>query len=201
MGVRMKVEFDYISGRQDLIPLMETRKRGLEPYMMDRTDMYWANVHLTDEHLEADLSFSIDPSRRDVDGWTITKQYGSELVFSDRVTERVRKAWLKSPECEKATAWAHNLTKAGYFDHDRAYAPNATHGVCPHCGSLFEKGTSHPHTRLKNWNFKGENKVIYHHRLLEKTIKELGLTKHGISALPDVPSLEEIGELETVTVS
>ncbi len=201
MGMRTTIKFDLVCDRQDLIPLMETRKRGLEPYMMDRTDMYWANVHITDDQLEADISFSISPSRSDANNWSITKQYGSELVFGDEVTEKVRKAWLKSLECLKARAWAFNLTKAGYFDRGRAHAPNATHGVCPHCHSLFEKGTSHPHTRLKDWNFKGEDKIIHHHRLLEKTIKELGLTKQGISALPDIPSLEELGKLETVTVS
>ncbi len=201
MGTKVTVKFDRICDRQDLIKVMEARKLGLEPYMMDRDDMYWAKVHIVDEGLDANISYCIDYSERSEDGWSFTKQYGPDVLDSVTVREKVRRKWMVSEESISASKWVDNLIEAGYYDHGRCGGKNTNAGRCPHCGFLFEKGTSHPHTYLIDWNHKGEKEIIYHHRLMEKTIKELGLTKLGVSALPDIPSLEEIGELQTVMVS
>lgn len=203
--MRTEVTFDRISDRQDLIPLMETRRLGLEPYMMDRDDMYWAHVSITDDGLKAQLSYCMDVSTINLaDGcifWTLSKQYGPDLLDTQAVRDRVSSKWVNSEEGKQARQWVQNLIDAGYYDHGRSGSPNGNYGRCPHCNRQFEKGTSHPHTYLVDWNHKGEKEIIYHHRLMEKEIKEKGLTKQGVSALPDIPSLEEIGELEPVTIS
>ncbi len=201
MTLKVKVEFDKISDRQDLILVMETRRLGLEPYMMDRDDMYWARVHITDDGLVADLNYSVDTPNLRNDDWSFSFQYGPDLLDTASIREKIRTAWNRSIEKACAVGWLKNLIEAGYYDHGCFGAPNANTGQCPHCERMFEKGTSHPHTYLVDWNHKGEKKMIYHHKLMEKTIKEKGLTRIGRSALPDIPSLEEIGELESVTIS
>lgn len=193
--------FDKISDRQDLIGYMQARKLGLEPYMYDRTDMYWAHVHVTDDGLVAKLSYCIDSPRSFPAAWSLSLQYGSKLLDTEKLRAKVLLRWANSTERVKADGWMKNLADAGYFDHGWCWAPNANVGKCPQCGHTFEKGTSHPHTWLKDWNHKGEKRLIHHHKLLEKKIKELGLTKSGVSGLPDVPSLEELGELEPVTIA
>lgn len=201
MSEKVVVKFEIIADRQDLIPLMETRRLGLEPYMWDRDDMYWAKVHIKDEGLEADLSYCINPKILVGGiGWTLSKQYGPDILDTQEVRDKVAGKWGQSIEMSRAQQWVQNLIDAGYYDHGRAHSPNCNAGECPHCGSLFERGTSHPHTYLKNWNYKGEKRIIYHHKLMEKTIKEQGLTKLGVSGLPDIPSLEELGKLEVVVV-
>ena len=202
-GVNMRtiITFDKVCDRQDLIPLMETRKRGLEPYMMDRTDMFWAKVHITDDFLNADLSYCIDHGYGGNFGtFTLSLQYGSKLLDSSSIREKILTKWYQSEECQLALKWIANLTEAGYYDHGCIGAPKLNAGRCPHCWGSWERGTSHPHTYLLDWNHKGEKRLIHHHKLMEKTIKELGLTKMGVSGLPDIPSLEELGELEPVIV-
>jgi len=199
--MRTNITFDLMCDRQDLIPLMETRRLGLEPYMIDRTDMYWAKVHVTDDGLTADLSYCIDPDHKVPGAWHLSFQYGSKLLDTQETRDKVAAKWGTSIEKLKADTWAKNLIDAGYFDHGRAYSPHVNAAQCPHCKSLFEVGTSHPHTWLIGWNSKDEKRLIYHHKLMEKTIKELGLVKQGVSGLPDIPSLEELGELEAVIMS
>ena len=203
--MRTTITFRKICDRQDLIPEMETRKQGLEPYMMDRTDMFWADVDITDDGLKAELSYCVDYRNPQHTGlpywWSISLQYGSRLLDTAEVREKVTKKWLASPECTQAREWVDSLMKAGYFDRGRYGAPNANHARCKHCDGMFEKGTSHPHTILTA-EMSGSTKdcTIHHHKQMEKTIKERGLTKQGISCLPDIPSLEEKGRLEWHTV-
>ncbi len=202
--MKTKVTFDLISDRQDLIPLMETRRLGLEPYTFDRDDMYWAKVVITDDGLKAELTYCMNfhhKTENDVLLWTPVKQYGSDILDVHRVADRVAGKWVNSPEGLQAAQWVQQLIDAGYYDHGRMGSPNLNARRCPHCNSMFEIGTSHPHTYMIDWNFKGEKKLIYHHKLMEKEIKEKGLTKQGVSALPDIPSLEEQGKLEPVTIS
>ncbi len=198
--MKKSVTFDLVSDRQNLIEAMEARKLGLEPYMFDRDDMYWAKLTLTDEGLKAELTYSID-SLLCKDGtfdWFVSCQYGPKDLDSEQLRKWVLARWATSAECVQARQWVQNLIDAGYYEHGRPGAPNV--GRCSHCGSSFEKGTTHPHTYLINWNHKGEKRLIHHHKLLEGLIKARGLTKLGVSGLSDVPSLEELGELEPITI-
>lgn len=206
--MKKTVIFDLICDRQDLIGYMAARKLGLEPYMLDRTDMYWAHVNVEDDHLKAEVCFCVDPevSRQGPAGvetwhWGLSRQWGSKLLSLSDIESFVLLEFARSLEGVKADGWMRLLVDAGYFDHGRAYSPNTNAARCKHCGYLFEKGTSHPHTWIDDhWN-PGKKKLTYHHWILEeKKIKELGLTKLGVSGLSDVPSLEELGELEPYTV-
>lgn len=199
-----KVSFRLISDRQDLLKIMETRRQGLEPYMLDRDDMYWAEVDIKEHGLHAELTFCIDQqiSSRHVSGdnaqWTLSFQHGPREFNNEPIRLLVMKHWDKSNEKVQATAWVNNLIEGGYYAHGRWPGSNAAE--CPYCGSYFEKGTSHPHTWLRDWNTRSKERIIYHHRQMEKTIKELGLYKSGVSALLDIPSLEELGKLEQAVV-
>jgi len=197
MGDRTyKVSFRFICDRQDLLKIMETRKQGLEPYMFDRDDMYWAEVKVEDSFLEAELSYLMDHYvTADGISWSLSFQYGPNELNTEHIRKLVMKHWDKSQEKVQAEVWVRNLVEGGYYKYGRW--PGANSAPCPHCGHMWEKGTSHPHTYLKSGRKK---EIIYHHRQMEKTIKERGLTKFGFSALPDVPSLEELGKLETVVI-
>lgn len=197
------IRFEPMSDRQDLIQAMEARRLGLEPYMYDRDDMYWAMVTIVDEGLKAEMTYCIDAEQPIVEGnigWTLTRQFGTSLLESPELYDSIMKKWKQSEEMAEAKRLVYNLVEAGYYDHGRAGAPNLNAGRCPHCGGLFEKGTSHPHTYLQDWNFTGEKRLIHHHKLMEKIIREKGLHKMGISGLPDIPSLEELGELEPAII-
>lgn len=194
-----KYSLRLISDRQNLIGLTETRRQGLEPYMLDRTDMFWMDVTISEYFLKAEMSYSIDPWVREGEiTWSISLQYGPKELATPKLLEQVRRQWEKSPEKTQAETWVRNLIEGGYFSRGRWPCKNGAE--CPHCGSYFEKGTSHPHIYLEDWNHKGEKRIIYHHKKMEKIIKERGLVELGISALPDIPSLEEKGELEPVTI-
>jgi hypothetical protein len=193
------VSLRLIDNRQDLLGLTETRKQGLEPYMLDRDDMYWAEVIIKDYFLEAKLTYSMD---QQISGavilWHTAFEYGPREFDTIDVRGLVRNHWDKSKEKAQAEVWIRTLIEGGYYSLGRY--PGVNSGVCPYCGTTWEKGTSHPHTYMVDWNYKGEKRLIHHHRLMEKTIKERGLTKLGVSALPDIPSLEELGELEPVVI-
>ncbi len=195
---RTTITFDKMADRQDLIGQMETRKLGLEPYMMDRTDMYWANVKITDEGLKAELTYCIDRDYGvESQWWNITLQYGPVFLSTPELQDSVLSKWYKSEEYKQALQWWKNLDDAGYTTslggEDRAR--------CPHCNGIFQRGTSHPHTMLSAEFTGGKPRIIHHHGKLQVTIEEMGLTKLGRSAIsPDKPSLEELGKLEPVTV-
>jgi len=172
---------------------MESRRLGLEPYMYDRTDMFWADVDIKDEGLEASLTYCIE-----VNG-ELSFQYGPKMLNTTEMQKKVLNKWKASPEKDQQDTWVRLLREAGYFDRGNAYAPNANTARCKHCKHWFEIGTSHPHTYLPN-EFSGRKKgsrreIIYHHKLMEKEIKAKGLKRIGVSGLPDIPSLEDEGKL------
>ncbi len=195
---RTTITFDKMADRQDLIGIMETRKLGLEPYMMDRTDMYWARVKITDEGMQAELIYCID---RDYgvgsQYWHLSFQYGAAFLNTQGMQDSVLNKWYRSGEYKQALQWWKNLDDAGYTTslggEDRAR--------CPHCNGIFARGTSHPHAMLSAEFTGGKPRVIHHHGKMQVTIEEMGLTKLGRSGFdPDMPSLEEQGKLEPVTV-
>ena len=201
MSRRTEIKFRYMADRQDLIKTMETQKQGLAPYMMDRVDMYWADVNITDDGLKAEMSYCIDASVKALEhSWTLSYQYGPKEYDTVILRNKVLNKWNLSEERKQAKEWVSNLIIAGYYDHGRFGAPNLNASRCQHCNSMFENGTSHPHTYLDNWNNKEEHRIIYHHKLMEKTIKEKGLFISSVSALPDIESLEDKGVLEPVVI-
>lgn len=198
MMKRTAITFEKMSDRQDLIGIMETRKLGLEPYMMDRTDMFWAHVKITDEGLQAEFTYCIDRNYgKESPWWTVTLQYGAVFFNTSDMQESVLRKWYRSEEYKLALQWWKNLDEAGYTTtlggEDRAR--------CPHCNGLFQRGTSHPHAMLSAKFTGGKPRIIHHHGKLQVIIEEKGLTKLGRSGFdPNMPSLEEQGKLEPVTV-
>lgn len=193
--IQLHYSFDYISDRQDLIDYMKARELGLHPYMYDRTDMYWFVGALKGPSLSADVTYAINAKRdpRSNLGYGLSLQGSLPLLDTPNMRELVVGLWNKSPQKAAADIWIMNLEKAGYFDHGVAYGPHTDSGICKHCQRQFKRGTTHPHTYLEDWNFKGEKKIIHHHGILNQKITALGLKTEERSILdPNQRSLEDL---------
>ena len=171
----------FIDDRQDLLQAMKIRQKGLEPYMLDRLDMFW--IEVTYKNREG--TYAAEPSE---DGNIILSRQSGSMGDSEIVLEHFK----KTPEYHQMIQWYQNLVDGGYFEDGRFPGKNTRE--CPICNQQFKRGTTHEHLRLDGRN------IVHHGRTYEQIIKA-GLTpswRSGYSA--EEPSLEDQGLVKKIII-
>ncbi len=178
----------FISDRQNLLQAAKARRLGLEPYILDRIDMYWIEVPVEVTSVgTSTITYVVDVS--DDLTWSLSLQYGhgeeTDLNY-DRYYKIAEEKFKGSEEEAKQKQWLQALKEGGYFDDGRYPGKNTED--CQHCRGRFRKGTVHEHVRYNG-------RIIPHNYRLYKMQQAAGIEPSWLPS-GDKPSLEEEGEIK-----